>query len=157
MKKPAILLSTGVAALALAGAVGVGVATAGPTASPTPAATATPTAGATPSDAAKPAKGTKKHRDLTARALHGEVTLGGKKHQVVDFQRGTVTAVSGTSVTVTSKDGFVGVYAVDAKTRVRVAKKAAAIADVGTGDRVRVVAVKDGQALTATRVADAKK
>ena len=91
------------------------------------------------------------------RALHGEVTLGGKKHRVVDFQRGTVSAVSATSITVRSTDDFSATYVVDAKTVVRQAKEKTAIADVKTGDKVRVVATKDGATLTATRIADRTK
>lgn len=154
MKKPAVILATALSTVALAGAIGVGVAAADPTPSPTPSATASPTAGASPS--AKPGKATKAKakRDLAQRALHGEVTLGGKKHQVVDFQRGTVSEVSATSITVRSADGFSATYAVDAKTKVRHAKESATIADVKSGDKVRVVAIKDGSSTTAKRIAD---
>lgn len=160
MKKPVVLLATAVGALALAAAIGVGVATAGPTAAATPtaapSASSTPQAGPTP--AGEPSAGTtKKHRDLTRRALHGEVTLGGAKHRVVDFQRGTVSAVSDSSVTVRSADGFVGTYVVGPKTKVRVATTHAAIGDIATGDRVRVVAVKTGKTLTATRLVERKR
>lgn len=159
MKKPVVLLATTVSALALAGVVGAGVAAADPTpsASPAPTVSAEPTpAPGTGTD--KPSQGAaKKHRDLARRALHGEVTVGAKKHRVVDFQRGTVSSVSDSSVTVKSVDGFVGTYVVGPQTKVRVAKKDASIDDVSTGDRVRVVAVKDGQTLTATRVVDRKK
>jgi hypothetical protein len=159
MKKPAVILATALSTVALAGAVGVGVASADPTTSPTPTATAAPTAGQT---AAKPDRQAQKadrkgKRDLVQRALHGEVVLGGKKHRVVDFQRGEVTAVSGTSVTVKSKDGFSATYVVDAKTKVRQAKEQAAIGDVKTGDKVRVIATKDGSTLTANRIADRTK
>ena len=161
MKKPAVLLATTVSALALAGAVGVGVAAADPTPEPTvspaPTASATPTAGPGTGTAKRSQGVNRKHRDLTRRALHGEVTVGAKKHRVVDFQRGTVSAVSDSSVTVKSVDGFVGSYLVSPQTKVRVAKKPAGISDVSTGDRVRVVAVRDGQTLTATRVVDHKK
>ncbi|SEP99180.1 DUF5666 domain-containing protein [Microlunatus flavus] len=163
MKKPTVILATALSTIALAGAVGVGVASAdpstSPTASPTSSATAAPTTGASPAKpATKPGKGDHKRKgDLTRRALHGEVTLGGKKHKVVDFQRGTVTAASSTSITVKSKDGFSATYVVDAKTKVRQAKEKAAIGDVKTGDKVRVVATKDGSTLTATRIADRTK
>jgi hypothetical protein len=158
MKKPVVLLATAAATLALAGAVGAGVASAeptpAPTSSPAPTTSATPTAGPGRS-ATKPDPGaTKKKRDLTRRALHGEVTVGAKKARVVVFQRGVVSAVSGSSVSVTSVDGFVGTYAVGPQTKVREAKKEAGIGDVSTGDRVRVVAAKKGQTLTATRIVD---
>ena len=163
MKKPAVILATALSTVALAGAVGIGVASADPTptpTSPTAGASASPNAGATPSrPATKPGKagqqaGKKAKRDLARRALHGEVTLGGKKHTVVDFQRGTVTAVSSTSITVKSADDFSATYVVDPGTKVRHKKDEADIGTVKTGDKVRVVAVKDGSILTATRIAD---
>jgi Domain of unknown function (DUF5666) len=155
MKKPAVILATALSTVALASAVGIGVASADPT--PTPSATATPTAGASPSTKpGKPAKD-KAKRDLTQRALHGEVTLGGKQHRVVDFQRGTVSAVSASSITVRSADDFSATYVVDAKTKVRHAKEQASIGDVKTGDKVRIVALKSSSTLTAKRVADRTK
>ena len=160
MKKPAALLATALSTVALAGAVGIGVASADPTTAPTPSATSTPSAATAPTTKAKPAKPGKANRpkrDLAARALHGEVTLGAKKQRVVDFQRGTVSAVSASSITVVSTDDFSATYAVDAKTKVRHAKEKAAIGDVQTGDKVRVVARKNGSTLTATRVADRTK
>ena len=164
MKKPYVVLTTAVSALALAGVVGVGIASADPTASPTPSSSpsASSTPAATPSSPAakpaKPGKADKKKKDLTGRALHGEVTLGGKKKtRVVDFQRGTVSAVSSDKLTVRSVDGFEGTYVIGSKTRVVVEKQKSTIGEVATGDRVRVVAVKDGQTLTATRVVEHKK
>jgi hypothetical protein len=167
MKKPAVILATALSTVALAGAVGVGVASADPTTSPTPSATAAAptTAPAQPgqkadrkADRMADRKADRKgKRDLLQRALHGEVVLGGKKHRVVDFQRGEVTAVSSSSITVKSTDGFTATYVVDAKTKVRQAKQQAAIGDVKTGDKVRVVATKDGSTLTANRIADRTK
>jgi Domain of unknown function (DUF5666) len=158
MKKPAVIIATALSTVALASAVGIGVASADPTPTPTSSATATPTAGTSPSTKpGKADKADKAKRDLVQRALHGEVTLGGKKHKVVDFQRGTVADVSASSITVKSTDGFSATYAVDAKTKVRHAKEAAAIGDVKTGDKVRVVALKNGSSLSATRIADRTK
>lgn len=158
MKKPAVILATALSTVALASVVGIGVASADPTPTPTPSATAAPTPGASPSTkpgkAGKADKAGKAKRDLTQRALHGEVTLGGKKQRVVDFQRGTVADVSASSITVKSTDGFSATYAVDAKTKVRHAKEKATIGDVKTGDKVRVVALKNGSSLSATKVAD---
>ena len=135
MQKPAVILATALSTLALAGAVGVGVASADPTPAPSssPSATTSPSAPTTTPAAGRPArrptrreKAAKKgKRDLARRALHGEVTLGGKKAKVVDFQRGTVKAVSDSSITVVSKDDFSATYVVDAKTKVRQAKEKA--------------------------------
>ena len=168
MQKPAVILATALSTLALAGAVGVGVASADPTPAPSASPSATTSPGA-PTTAPAPGQGAKKKaakadkaakkgkRDLARRALHGEVTLGGKKAKVVDFQRGTVKAVSDSSITVVSKDDFTATYVVDAKTKVRQAKQQASIADVKAGDKVRVVAQKDGATLTAKRIADRTK
>lgn len=161
MKKPLILLATAASAAAVAGVVGIGVASAAPT--PTPSSSSAPSASSTPSSGATPSAGKtrqeqpKKHRDLTRRALHGEVELRGTKHRVVDFQRGTVSAVSDHSVTVRSVDGYVGTYVIGRDTKLRVAKKQATVGDLSTGDSVRVVAVKDGQTLTASRVVDRRR
>jgi hypothetical protein len=146
------LLTAGVAALALTGGIGATIASADtPAAAPLAAA---PAIGAAPAATPK-AKQNGKHRSLQARALHGEATVGGKKKQhVVDFQRGTVTKVSSTSITVKSVDGFSATYAVDAKTRVRKGKKAATIATVKTADRVRVRATDHGSTSTATVIRD---
>lgn len=169
MKKPAVILATALSTVALAGLVGIGVASADPTpspASPTASSTATPSAGATPrTPATKPGKAGKAgkagqkagqpgKRDLARRALHGEVALGGKKPKVVAFQRGTVTAVSSTSLTVKSADDFSATYVVDGSTKVREKKEKTDIGAVKTGDKVRVVAVEDGSTVTATRIAD---
>lgn len=57
---------------------------------------------------------------LGGTALHGDVTgtLNGSVQALV-FQRGEVTAVSDTSITVKSSDGFVGTYGRNATTRSR--------------------------------------
>ena len=148
MKTSTTILTAGLATAALAGTVGVGIAAA----DPTPAPSSSPSASASPT-ATKPA-GARKHRPLVGRALHGEVTLAGKKHRVVDFQRGVVQQVSGTSITVRSADGFTKSYTVGPKTKVRVDKQAGSIAGVQTKDRVRVVATKKGSTVTASRIAD---
>ncbi|MBC7639747.1 MAG: hypothetical protein H7231_08205, partial [Rhodoferax sp.] len=56
-------------------------------------------------------------------ALHGELTVpeaDGTGTQVVLVQSGTVTAVSKTSLSVKSTDGFTATYAITPSTRVRV-------------------------------------
>jgi hypothetical protein len=158
MRRTAKFLAAGVTTIALAGGIGAGIASADPSnPAPTPSATASATPGTPPAKHQqaknKQAKAGKRH-GLLARALHGEATLGGKQARVVDFQKGAVTAASDTEVTVKSKDGFTATYTVSAKTKVRKDKVAAAIADVVAGDRVRVVATKDGSTLTANRIGD---
>jgi hypothetical protein len=143
-----MIIGAAAVAVALTGGISATIASAD---TPSPAPSASPSA--SPSTGAKD-KAAKKHRTLQARALHGEVTLGGKKHRVVDFQRGAVEKVSGTSLTVRSADGFTATYVVDAQTKVRKDKAQAAIADVRVGDKVRVVAPQEGSTSTAKRIVD---
>ena len=75
---------------------------------------------------------------LGGAVLHGDVTATVKgAAQALVFQRGAVTAVSGTSITLKSSDGFVGTYGRDATTK---ANKAAP--------------VKGGQAIVLARATD---
>ena len=154
MNTAAKMIVTGVSTVALACGIGAGLAYADPP-SPTPT---TPTATQSPTPSARP-----KHRDhlpgprmkplaLLRRALHGEVTLAGEEHRVVVFQRGPVEKVSDTSLTVKSEDGYTATYVVNADTMVRKNGDKAKIADVKAGDRVLVVADKDGSALKAFRI-----
>jgi hypothetical protein len=151
-----LLVSTGIAALLVTGGIGAGIATAD---TPAPSPSASPTTSAAPKADQKPAdqdeKTGKKHRSLQNRALHGEATVGGAtKQRVVSFQRGAVTKVSETSVTVKSVDGFTATYTVDAKTKVRKDKALVTIDDVKAADRVRVVATKDGADAVARTIRD---
>jgi hypothetical protein len=70
---------------------------------------------------------------------HGEVTVTGSdgKPTVMTVQRGSVTAATGTKVTVRSDDGFTASYAVDASTRGRTS-------GLRAGDVVTVLATKAG-------------
>src|ERR1700761_4238623 len=124
-------LVAGSVALALAG-IGGGVAfAAGGSSTP-----------ATPSTTA-PAQQHHKAARLGRRVEHGELTVrAGKGTQVLDVQRGQVTAVSSTSLTVRSKDGFSATYVVGSSSKVRAAGKSASISAVHTGNRVGVVAVR---------------
>jgi len=81
------------------------------------------------------------------RALHGEVVVGDGKggFRTVAFQRGEVTAVSATAITVKSADGFSRSYALTATTKVN--RGRATVGDIRTGHRVAVRAVVvDGRA-----------
>lgn len=86
------------------------------------------------------------HRWLS-RLEHGEVTVQTRAgDRTLDLQRGTVTAVSPTSISVRSHDGFTAAYDVTAKTRVRTRGALTTIAKVHTGDIVLVVGTS-GKAL----------
>jgi len=103
------------------------------------------------------APATPKHRhSLRSRVEHGEATVRTKTGtEVVDFQRGTVTAVSPTSVTVRSQDGFTATYAVTSTSKVRKNKQASTISAVAVNDRVAVAAVKQGTADNVLHLVDA--
>ena len=155
MKTAAKIIVAGISTVALVGGIGAGIAYADP---PTPTPTPTPTVSASPTPTAQP-----RHRDgwqgprmkrlaLLRKALHGEVTLAGEQHRVVVFQRGPVEKISDTSLTVKSADGYTATYAVSADTVVRKDGDKATIADLKAGDKVLVVANKDGSTLKALRI-----
>jgi hypothetical protein len=84
-------------------------------------------------------------------------------------QHGTVEAVSGTSITVKSEDGYSQAYTVNDETKItqvpaadstpgtadggkRPKPAAGSIADIATGDVVRISGVKNGDQVTAERI-----
>ncbi len=93
-------------------------------------------------------------RALANRVEHGELTLKGQdgKPVVMDVQRGQVTAVSPTSITLKSEDGFTASYTVSSDTRVRVGGTKKAIGDVKVGNNAGVIAIKEGGTATARLV-----
>ena len=79
--------------------------------------------------------------------IHGEFTTRapGGGYQTIASQRGEVTEVSSSSLTVKSEDGFSRTYGVDDNTLVNAGNSG--IGDVKQGDQVRVMAVvRDGKA-----------
>jgi hypothetical protein len=86
--------------------------------------------------------------------VHGQVTVpkAGGGYQTVDVQRGTVTAVSSSSITVKSADGFSATYAVSSSTEVNA--QAAGIGTVKAGDTVGVTATVSGKTATAASIID---
>ena len=164
MIQPTKIVVAGVSTAALAGGIGAAFAYADtpaddPTASPSVRATTSPT-DATPT--AKPTgdrdrdglgkRQVRRQLRFMARALHGEVTLAGEKHQVIAFQRGTVEQASSKSVTVKSNDGFVETYLLSDATKVREDRHDATASDIDPSDRVLVVATKEDSTLNARRV-----
>jgi hypothetical protein len=91
---------------------------------------------------------------LAGGVVHGQVTVpkSGGGYQTVDVQQGTVTAVSSTSITVKSTDGYTASYAVSSKTIVDA--QAAGIGSVKKGDTVYVTATVSGATATAANVTD---
>ena len=87
-------------------------------------------------------------------ALHGTLVLpkpGGGTVTVL-IQNGRVTAVSQSSITLKSDDGFIRTYAVTGSTIV--AARRDGIGSVKTGDRASVTATASGGTMTALRVGD---
>jgi hypothetical protein len=98
----------------------------------------------------------REHR-LAERGLHGEATIKtAKGFQVVDGQRGKVTAISATSISLTSEDGYAATYVISGDTRFRVDGKSAKVTDIHQGATVTVRATVAGGTRTATVVADPK-
>jgi hypothetical protein len=87
-------------------------------------------------------------------AIHGQFVAPkpGGGYQTIDTQRGTVTAVSSSSLTVKSSDGYIKTYNVTSSTHV-VARRAG-ISTVKTGQTVSVLATISGSSATATQIVD---
>jgi hypothetical protein len=87
--------------------------------------------------------------------IHGQVTqqMPGGGYQTLDIQRGTVTDVSSSSISVRSADGFTANYAVTSSTEVNA--QAAGIGSVKQGDNVEVVATVSNSTATAASIIDA--
>jgi len=135
------LLAAGVAAALL-------VATLGAAGAQTP----TPTPG-TPGQK-MPGLGHFKHGFGFGGALHGEFTVPGPNggYQTLAMQTGTVTSVSGSSITVKSADGYSKTYVVDTNTLVDAGRDG--IGSVKNGDTVRVLATVSGSTLHAVQIDD---
>jgi len=155
MKRTKTMVAAGAVALALAG-TGAGVAVA-QTSTPAPGTPSTTNAAPNKPATKAHAPGAKKHvKGLLGKVEHGEFTTHTKAgDKVLDVQRGTVTAVNGTSITVKSTDGTSATYTTDPATKVRKDKKAAAVNQIAPKDRVQVVATKSGSTVTAQRIGDA--
>lgn len=81
-------------------------------------------------------------------ALHGDfvVSDGNGGYTTERLQTGQVTAISATSITAASKDGYTQTYAIDTTTK--------KVKDPKTGDTVTVVAKVSGSTATATTISE---
>lgn len=152
ISKPAIWAATGI--------IGAGVAGGLTYAAVSTPAGASSTLGAAADDvvsAAQPGPGRRQaqghrlrgmdRRGLLARLEHGQLTLQTKQgDRTIDLQRGTVSSVSPTSISVTSPDKFAGTYTIDSSTKVRTRTGLVSASSIHTGDTVLVVATA-GKAL----------
>jgi hypothetical protein len=120
----------------------------------------------------KPARPDKSQRSQLQHS-EGVVKKADGTFQAVLEQRGTVEAVSETSITVKSEDGFSHAYAVNAETKIikvpapaadgapatgddgkRLRPSDGTIADITTGEVVRISAAKNGDQATAERIVE---
>src|SRR5215469_4989905 len=87
-------------------------------------------------------------------ALHGEFVVGksGGGYETVDVQNGQVTAVSTTSITLKSADGFTKSYAVTGSTLVDAQRDG--IGSVKVGNQASVQATVSGSTATAISIED---
>ena len=67
-------------------------------------------------------------------------------------QRGEVTAVSPTSISLRSKDGYAHSYVITARTKVRERGEVVELSDLKIGERAMVVALQTGQGDVARRI-----
>jgi len=92
-------------------------------------------------------------RALARNVEHGEVVIDTKKGaQTVDVQRGTVTAITGTTVTVKSTDGFTWTWTFGSPLRVVEHRDTIQPKDVAVGAKVGVAGIKQGSTPTANLV-----
>jgi hypothetical protein len=87
-------------------------------------------------------------------AVHGTVVVpkSGGGYQTVAFQNGKVTAVSNTSITLHSVDGYSHSYQVTSSTLVNAQRDG--IGSIKSGSQVIVTATVSGSTATATRIID---
>jgi hypothetical protein len=87
-------------------------------------------------------------------AVHGQIVIPkpGGGYQTVDIQRGTVTAVSSTSITLKSADGFTKTYTVTSSTLVDAQRSG--IGSIKVGNEASVVATQNGSVATASSITD---
>jgi hypothetical protein len=153
------ILIGGVTAAAIVGVGGTALAVSGDTTSGTGATAARSTASSTPTTKAKAAR---KGRGATLlrRLDHAQIVTQTKKGAVThDLIRGTVTAISPTSITVTAADKKSETFTITKTTKVRVRQsgKAAAstVSAVAKGDHV-LVSGTGTSTFTALHVLDVK-
>jgi hypothetical protein len=157
-RRPYILAGVAVAALLGGGGAALAMTNSAPPAATPSAVTATP---APSPSAAQPGM----HQGFRHRggklafgglfgALHGQFVVAkpGGGYETVDVQNGKVTAVSSTSITLKSSDGFTKSYAVANSTMVDAQRDG--IGSVKAGNQADVLATVSGSNATATSITD---
>ncbi len=156
-RRPYVL--AGVAVAALLGGAGAALAAtnSGPPAATPSAVTSSPLPSASPGKAGT--RGSFHHfgrrfGPLEFGMVHGQFVIAksGGGYETVDVQDGDVTAVSSTSITLKSSDGFTKTYVVTGSTMVDAQRDG--IGSVKVGNQASVVATVSGSTATATSIAD---
>ena len=90
------------------------------------------------------------------RVLHGEATVQkpGGGTTVVHFQDGVISAISGSTVTVKSTDGFTSTFTVNGTTRITLNGSDGTLSKLAKNDKVRVMGVVNGSSTVAKMVLD---
>jgi hypothetical protein len=91
--------------------------------------------------------------------LHGEFVTGGQNGstRTIVVQTGTVTVKNGSTITVTSTDGYKVQWTLNDSTKVRTRWSQGAVKDIAQGDTVQVEGTKSGSTTTAELVAERPK
>jgi hypothetical protein len=90
-------------------------------------------------------------RALARNVEHGEVVVNTKDgDKTIDVQRGTITAISSTTVTVKSSDGFTETWTFGSPIHVIEHRTTVQPSNVATGETVGLAGTKSGSNLTAT-------
>lgn len=98
----------------------------------------------------------RRFRFFGGRVAHGQATIrSGSGYKTIEVQTGTVTAVSSSSITVKSPDGYTSTYAVTPSTVVD--SQSAGIGSVAINDDVRLLATEVDGKETAVDIADVSK
>jgi hypothetical protein len=158
-RRPYVLAGVAVAALLGGAGAALAASNSSPPTAPPSAAAASPAPSPTPSRPSGPGF----HRfgpggfgfgGSLFGALHGQLVVRkpGGGYQTVDVQDGQVTAVSSTSITLKSADGFTKTYAVTSSTLVDAQRDG--IGSVKVGNQAAVLATVSGSAVTATSISD---
>ena len=165
-----VAVTAGVIAVGVLAGAGVAVA-ATSSSSPTPAPSASPRVSAKPPARALPPRGMWRMHGAPGPfgpafggpgllgggllgAVHGTVVVpkSGGGYQTVAFQNGKVTAVSSTTITLHSADGYSHTYQVTSSTLVNAQRDG--IGSIKTGNQVVVDATVSGSTTTAVRILD---
>jgi hypothetical protein len=164
-----VAVLAGVIAVGVLAGAGVAVAATSSSSSPTPTPSASPSASARPPFGGQPPKGAWRIHGAPGfghafggpgllgglfGAVHGTVVVpkSGGGYQTVVFQNGKVTAVSSTSITLHSADGYSHTYPVTSSTMVNAQRDG--IGSIKVGNQVMVDATVSGGTTTTIRIID---